>query len=151
MTESGDTFCCIAASYRSTATITVIVSFGVWITQCDTVFASLPRQLTCPSFLSHESDHSHSTGLVESRRMGCFYPLRGCGFASRRVCGDCFSFCLHHDYLSHRIITDPLTTAISRLGSSVSYSTVSSPDALLLLYWRTVQFLSHYLESWTLS
>ena len=54
-------------------------------------FPSPPVELR--SFLSPESDHSHSTGLLESRRMGCFYPLSGCGFASR-VCGDCFSFCL---------------------------------------------------------
>ena len=41
------------------------------------------------------SPRKHSTGLVESRwNGGCIDPLSGCGFASR-VCGDCFSFCLH--------------------------------------------------------
>jgi len=58
--------------------------------------------------------------------MGWFYPLSGCGFANR-ICGNRFSFCLHHDYLSYCVIADLLATAIGRLGSSVPYSAVSSP------------------------
>jgi len=70
--------------------------------------------------------------------MGRFYLLSGCRF-SNRFSGDCFSFSLHHDWLSYRVIANPLATAISRLGSSVviQYSKLIGRRTVIVLAYCT--------------
>jgi len=102
-------------------------------------FPSPPIDL--PSFLSRESDHSHSTGLVESQRMGCFHLLSGCGFASH-VCGNCFFvlptsrlLIVSHDHRStpschcHQLV-EPI--------SVVLYSKLTGRPTVIVLAYCTV-------------
>ena len=111
-----------------------------WIIQ--RALCSLPFPTSWPVIPPQPRTRKHPQPFHKISREsvnGLLLPIERRGFASR-VCGDCLSYC---------VIADPVATAINRLGSSVSYSTSSSPGAVLLLYWRTVQYLSHYLESWT--